>query len=86
MEVTMLATNYSNIRSQLKDYCDKVCDLQETVLITRKNDKNIVMMSLEKYNELEKAARNYEYLAKIDRGMEQLQNGNGQEHDLIEVD
>ena len=82
----MLATNYSNIRSQLKDYCDKVCDLQETVLITRKNDKNIVMMSLEKYNELEKAARNYEYLAKIDRGMEQLQNGNGQEHDLIEVD
>ena len=82
----MLATNYSNIRSQLKDYCDKVCDLQETVLITRKNDKNIVMMSLEKYNELEKAARNYEYLAKIDRGMAQLQNGNGQEHDLIEVD
>lgn len=80
----MLTTNYSNIRSHLKDYCDKVYDLQETVLITRKNDKNIVMMSLEKYNELEKAARNYEYWAKIDRGIEQFQNGNGQEHDLIE--
>lgn len=74
----MLTTNYSNIRSHLKDYCDKVYDLQETVLITRKNDKNIVMMSLEK------AARNYEYWAKIDRGIEQFQNGNGQEHDLIE--
>lgn len=72
----MLTTNYSNIRGHLKDYCDKVCDLQETVLITRKNDKNMVMMSLEKYNELEKTARNYEYWAKIDRGIEQFQNGN----------
>ena len=41
----MLKTNYSDIRSNLKDYCDKVCDLQETVLITRNNNKNIVMVS-----------------------------------------
>ena len=30
----MLTTNYSNFRNHLKDYCDKACDLQETVLIT----------------------------------------------------
>jgi len=82
----MLTTNYSNFRNHLKDYCDKVCDLQETVLITRNNDKNIVMVSLEKYNIFEKVARSCEYWTKIDRGIEQLQNGNGQEHDLFEVD
>lgn len=43
-------------------------------------------MSLEKYNQLEKVARNYEYLAMIDRGIAQLEAGRGQEHELIEVD
>ncbi len=54
--------------------------------MTRKNEKNIVLMSLDKYNQLEKAARNNEYLAMIDRGIAQLEAGNGQEHELIEVD
>lgn len=82
----MLAVNYSTIRNNLKDYCDKASDLHETVIVTRKNEKNIVLMSLEKYNQLEKAARNNEYLAMIDRGIAQLEVGRGQEHGLIEVD
>lgn len=81
----MLAVNYSTIRNKLKDYCDKASDFHETVIITRKNEKNIVLMSLEKYNQLEKAARNNEYLSMIDRGIEQLEAGRGQEHELIEV-
>lgn len=82
----MLAVNYSTIRSKLKEYCDKASDLHETVIVTRKNEKNVVLMSLEKYNQLEKAARNNEYLAMIDRGIAQLEAGKGQEHELIEVD
>ena len=82
----MLAVNYSTIRNNLKDYCDKATDNQETVIVTRKNEKNVVLMSLDKYNQLEKAARNNEYLAMIDRGIAQLESGNGQEHELIEVD
>ena len=82
----MLAVNYSTIRNNLKDYCDKASDLHETVIVTRKNEKNIVLMSLERYNQLEKAARNNEYLAMIDRGIAQLDAGRGQEHELIEVD
>ena len=82
----MLAVNYSTIRNNLKDYCDKASDFQETIIVTRKNEKNIVLMSLDKYNQLEKAARNNEYLAMIDRGIAQLESGNGQEHSLIEVD
>lgn len=82
----MLAVNYSTIRNNLKDYCDKATDLYETVIVTRKNEKNVVILSLEKYNQLEKAARNAEYLAMIDRSMAQLEAGKGQEHELIEVD
>lgn len=37
-------------------------------------------------NQMEKAARNNEYLAMIDRSIAQLESGKGQEHELIDVD
>lgn len=82
----MLAVNYSTMRSNLKDYCDKATDNDETVIVTRKDEKNVVLMSLEKYNQIMKMAKNAEYLAMIDRSMAQLAAGKGQQHDLIEVD
>ena len=48
----MLSVNYSNMRDNFKDYCDKVTDDYETVIVTRKNDKNVVMISLEEYNNM----------------------------------
>ena len=71
----MLAVNYSTIRSKLKDYCDKATDENETVIVTRKDEKNVVIMSLDKYNDLTKAARNVEYLDMIDRSVEQIKQG-----------
>ena len=82
----MLAVNYSTIRNNLKEYCDKATDEHETVIVTRKDEKNVVLMSLEQYNDMMKALRNAEYLAKIDQGIAQLKSGNGQVHELIEVD
>ena len=82
----MLAVNYSTIRNNLKDYCDKATDESEIVIVTRKHEKNVVIMSLEQYNSMMKALRNSEYLAKIDRAYEQLESGQGRSHDLIEVD
>ena len=82
----MLAVNYSTIRSKLKDYCDRVTDDNETVIVTRKGEKNVVLMSLEQYNLLKKAAKNAAYLDSLDRSMAQLARGEGQIHDLIEVD
>ena len=80
----MLAVNYSTIRNNLKDYCDKVSDEAETVIVTRKGEKNVVIMSLEQYNDLMKSQRNAEYLSKIDRAFQQLEAGNGRTHELIE--
>ena len=82
----MLTVNYSTLRENLKSYCDKATDEAETVIVTRKNEKNVVLMSLEQYNALTKVVRNAEYLSKIDRAFDQLEVNQGKQHDLIEVE
>ena len=73
----MLAVNYSTIRGNLKTYCDKVTDENETIIVTRKGEKNVVLISLEEWNALQKAARNGEYLEKLDRASIDLKAGRG---------
>ena len=80
----MVATNYTAVRNNLKDYCDMATDSGETVIITRKANKNVVLLSLERYNLMEKELRNAQYLAKLDRAFDQLYANKGQEHELIE--
>jgi len=72
----MLAVNYSTLRNSLKDYCDMVTDGYETVIVTRKNEKNVVLISLDEYNALVKSAKNAGYLFMLDRSMAQLESGN----------
>jgi len=76
----MLAINYTTLRTNLKSYFDKAVD------ITRKNERNVVLLSLDKYNEFLKAMRNLEYMTKIREGIAELEAGKGEIHDLIEVD
>ena len=71
----MLAVNYSTIREKLKYYCDRVTDSQETVIVTRKDEKNVVIISLEEWNALQRAARNVEYLNKIDLSLADVSEG-----------
>ena len=71
----MLAVNYSTIRENLKSYCDKVTDLNETVIVTRKNEKNVVIISLDEWNSLQKALRNAEYLGRLNRSAADVKAG-----------
>lgn len=80
----MLAVNYSTIRSKLKNYCDKATDEMEIVIITRKNEKNVVLMSLEQYNKLTKVFQNAEYLERLDRALKHIEQGNNNKYELIE--
>lgn len=82
----MLAINYSTMRNNLKDYCDAATDQNETIIVTRKEEKNVVLISLEKYNQMVKIRDNEEYLAMLDRAIAQLEAGKGQQHELIEVE
>lgn len=84
--LNMLAVNYSTIRNKLKNYCDEATDNNQTIIVTRKAEKNVVILSLEKYNRLMKIVQNAEYLSMLDRGIKQLEAGKGQKHDLIEAD
>ena len=85
----MLAVNYTHLRENMKSYMDKVTDDYETIIITRKNNKNVVMLSEESYNNLmeniyvlgEKA--NYDWLIE---SKAQLEKGKFTTHKLIEVD
>ena len=80
----MVAVNYTAVRNNLKKYCDMATDDNETVIVTRKANKNVVIVSLERFDLMEKAIRKSEYLAKIDRSCDQLYTGKGHEHELIE--
>lgn len=48
----MNAVNYTELRKKLKNYLDKVYDDHDPLIITRKNDQNIVLLSIEDYNSL----------------------------------
>ena len=80
----MIATNYTDDRNNLKGYCDIASDNGETIVVTRKANKNVVILSLERFNLMEKEIRNAQYLAKLNRSFDQLYTGKGQEHELIE--
>ena len=47
----MQAVNYTSARNNLKDLINNVCDNNEEVIITTKNDKTVVMISLDEYNQ-----------------------------------
>lgn len=48
----MLAVNYSMLRENMKSCMDKVTDDYETMIVTRKNNKNVVIISEESYNNM----------------------------------
>lgn len=84
----MLAVNYTNLRENMKSYMDKVTDDYETMIVTRKDNKNVVMLSEESYNNLMENIHvmgnkaNYDWLME---SKEQLEKGKCFKKELIEV-
>ena len=70
----MIATKQVDIRANIKKYFDLAFD-GEPIIVSRKDNKNVVVISEKEYNDLQKAKRNAEYHAKIDKSMEQLRQG-----------
>ena len=48
----MKVINYTDLRSNLKYWLDSVIDDVEEIIIKRKNQKDLVLISLEEYNSL----------------------------------
>lgn len=70
----MIATKQMDVRANIKKYFDMAFD-GEPVIVSRKENKNVVIISEAEYNELAKAKRNAEYLAKIDESFKQFEEG-----------
>jgi antitoxin YefM len=48
----MDAVSYSDLRQNLKSYMDKVFSDHDPLIITRKNNENLVLISIDEYNSL----------------------------------
>ncbi|EIW20404.1 MULTISPECIES: type II toxin-antitoxin system Phd/YefM family antitoxin [Pelosinus] len=83
----MLAVNYSNVRENLKTYCDIANNDFETIIITRKQGGNVVMISEDEYNNLMENLYIRSNKKTYDRLLEsiaQLKAGKGKIRELIE--
>lgn len=84
----MLAVNYTTLRENMKTYMDRITDDYETLIVTRKDNKNVVMLSEESYNNLIENIyvlgnkSNYDWLME---SKTQLENGMTSVHELFEV-
>ena len=84
----MIAVNYTTLRENMKSCMDKVTDDYETLIVTRKDNKNVVMISEEAYNNLMENIyvvgnrANYDWLME---SKAQLEQGEFSYHELIEV-
>ena len=85
----MIALNYSQFRENMKANLDLVTDDYETLIITRKDNKNAVIMSEEMYNNLMENIyimsnkNNYYWLMESKR---QLEKGMASIRNLINID
>ncbi len=85
----MLAVNYKTLRENMKKCLDRVTDDYETMIVTRKNNKNVVIVSEDSYNNMMEnlhlvgSKANYDWLMESKM---QLEQGMAQKHDFDEVD
>ena len=70
----MIATKQMDLRANIKKYFDLAFN-GEPVIVSRKENKNVVVISEAEYNSLQKAKRNAEYLAHLDRSFSQMEQG-----------
>lgn len=83
----MQAINYSELRRNLKSHLDRVFNDHDPLIVTRKENENVVVISLEDYNSLTETQyllsteANAEHLM---RSLKEARSGKTSERELIE--
>ncbi len=83
----MQAISYTAIRKNLAKTMDQVCDDHDPVIITRRNNEAVVMLSLKDYEALNETAyllRNPRNARRLIDSIDELETGKGIERDLEE--
>jgi antitoxin YefM len=83
----MNAITYSQARENLAKMMDKICDDHSPIIVTRKNQRSIVMISLEDYQALEETAyllRSPRNVRRLTESIAELDSGEGTQRELVE--
>lgn len=83
----MDAISYSAARANLAKTMEKVCNDHAPVIITRKSESPVVMISLDDYQAMEETAyllRSPANARHLLESIAELEAGNGQERELLE--
>jgi antitoxin YefM len=83
----MIAANYSEFRSKMKDYLDRVEEDQETLILKRGSGKGAVIISLEEYNSIMETLHLLSSKANAKRlfeSIEQMKSGKSSERKLFD--
>jgi antitoxin YefM len=83
----MEAITYTQARANLASTIDAVCDDHDPVIITKKNDRSVVMLSLEDYQSLEETAyllRSPKNATRLLESINELNSGGGTEQALVD--
>ena len=70
--VDMIGHNYVMVNNNI---WIKIRNTQNTLIISRPKNENVVMLSEHEYNEMLKAKKNADYLAMIDKSMAEAEAG-----------
>jgi len=82
----MDAVSYSDLRQNLKSYMDKVYMDHDPLIITRKNNENVILLSVDEYSSLVETSyligneANAEHLRK---SMQQYEKGKAKIRELL---
>ncbi len=83
----MEAMSYTAARANLAKTMEKVCDDHAPVIITRKSESPVVMMSLEDYEAMQETTyllRSPANARALLESIAELEAGNGEERELLE--
>ena len=83
----MIVANFSEFRTNLINYFDKVENNNEILIVTRKTGKGAVMISLDEYNSIMETVHLLSFRANADRlyeSIQQMKNGEKVTVNLIE--
>jgi antitoxin YefM len=83
----MNAITYSQARENLAKMMDMICDDHSPIIVTRKNQRSIVMISLEDYQALEETAyllRSPKSVRRLLESIAELDSGGGTQRELAE--
>ncbi|MCA9994454.1 MAG: type II toxin-antitoxin system prevent-host-death family antitoxin [Anaerolineales bacterium] len=83
----MEAISYTVVRQTLAQRMDQVCDDHTPIIVTRQNNRSVVLLSLEDYQALDETAyllRSPENAKRLMESILELESGRGTERGLIE--